>query len=246
MDPQTPLTAYGEQDAVLAFRSMPSGLRVTRIDRAPATGTLDLWVNGKAIAGLLHRTFIELTVASGDVLMEVGGTGRAPLAHVITVAPGLTAPVLLGRRLSLGIAEASHYLQLETPQVGLPDRTLYPLNLAGHSAQEWLQQKQALGEPLSIAQATYLQSQLAREIARQSTLGEAVPSLAELGAFAALGLDIDAQEADVREAFRLLVSIHTPETGADTRTMRRLEEAFRIAMEVLSHRVSPGVSEIGR
>lgn len=225
---------------------MPSGLRVTRIDRAPATGPVDLWVNGKPLGGLLHRTFIELTVASGELLMEVMGTGRAPLAQVITVAPGLTARVLLGRRFSLGLGEASHYLQLDPPQVGLPDRTLYPLNLAAHSAQEWLQQKRALGEPLSNAQATYLQSQLALSRRTTPVHGEPVPSLTELGAFAALGLDIDAQEADVREAFRLLVSIHTPATGEQTRTMHRLEEAFRIAMEVVSQRVRLGVSEIGR
>ena len=41
------------------IRSMPSGLRVTRIDRAPAGGVLELCVNGKPIGGLTNRTMVD-------------------------------------------------------------------------------------------------------------------------------------------------------------------------------------------
>jgi hypothetical protein len=70
--------------------------------------------------------------------------------------------------------------------------------------------------------------------------------LAELGAFSALGLEPEASEADVREAFRLLVSIHTPETGQPNETIHRLEEAFRIALGVVARRLKQKVSELGR
>jgi hypothetical protein len=93
---------------------------------------------------------------------------------------------------------------------------------------------------------TFLHSHWSQPQPTQPHPTPSVPSLAELGAFAALGLDSDAGEADVREAFRLLISIHTPENGQSNETILRLEEAYRIAMDVLAKRVSPGVSEVGR
>jgi len=225
---------------------MPSGLRVTRIDRSPAGGDFELWVNGKPIGGLPNRTILELTVGPGEVLLEVMGLRTNPLVQVLQVAPGNTARVTIGRRCSLGIVEASHYLQMDPALQRLPDRTLYPLNLSAHTALEWLQQKRNLGEPLSNAQLAYLQSHWRQASPASVKARQAVPSLAELGAFAALGLDSNAQEADVREAFRLLISIHTPETGQPNETILRLVEAYRIAMDVLAQRVHPGVSEVGR
>lgn len=228
------------------IRSMPSGLRVTRIDRAPAGGVLELCVNGKPIGGLTNRTMVELTVGPGEVLLEVMGLRGNPLVQVLHVAPGCTARAQIGRRCSLGIVEASHYLQVEPTAWGLPDRTLYPLNLSAHTALEWLQQKRTLGEALSDAQMTFLRSHWRQPQPTQLQPNPSVPSLAELGAFAALGLDSDADEADVREAFRLLISIHTPENGQSNEVILRLEEAYRIAMDVLAKRVIPGVSEVGR
>lgn len=225
---------------------MPSGLRVTRIDKAPVAGVLELCVNGKPIGGLPNRTVLELTVGPGEVLLEVIGLRSRPLFQVLLVAPGCTAQVQIGRRCSLGIVEASHYLQVDPAVLGLPDRTRHPLNLSAHSAVEWLQQKRALGEPLSQAQWTYLQHHQIQASPSHCQPPAAVPSLAELGAFAALGLDSEANEADVREAFRLLISIHTPETGQPNETILRLEEAFRMAMAVVAKRVRPGVSEVGR
>ncbi|MEB3324483.1 MAG: hypothetical protein VKM17_04015 [Cyanobacteriota bacterium] len=225
---------------------MPSGLRVSRIDRAPATGELWICVNGMAIGGLHHRTMVEITMAPGHILFEVMGSAPRPLHQVLEVPQDYTARVQIGRRLSLGIVEATHYIQVDPPLLGLPDRTLYPLNLAAYSALEWLQQKRALGEELTAAQMTYLQSQMPAAPPATHTGDSSVPSLAELGAFAALGLNTNAQEADVREAFRLLVSIHTPEAGQQNETILRLEEAFQIAMNAVAQRVRPGVSEVGR
>lgn len=225
---------------------MPSGLRVSRIDRAPAAGELLICVNGMAIEGLHHRTMLEITIAPGHILLEVLGSGPRPLHQVLEVPRDCTARVQIGRRRSLGIVEASHYIQVDPPLLGLPDRTVYPLNLAAHSALEWLQQKRALGEELTAAQLAYLQSQMPASPPSTHKGDFSVPSLAELGAFAALGLDTNAKESDVREAFRLLVSIHTPEGGEENETIRRLEEAFRIAMDVVAQRVRPGVSEVGR
>jgi hypothetical protein len=225
---------------------MPSGLRVTRIDRAPAAACLDFLVNGVAIGGLLHRTALEITVASGEILLEVVGSGVKPLFQVLEVPPGCTASVQIGRRCTLGIMDASHYIQVDAPLLGVPDRSLYPLNLAGHTALQWLQQRRALGEALSGAQLSYLRSHLPPVVPTLHRRDPSVPSLAELGAFAALGLDSDAQEEDVREAFRLLISIHTPESGQPNETIQRLEEAFGIAMNVMAQRVRPGVSEVGR
>ena len=100
---------------------------------------------------------------------------------------------------------------------------------------------------LTPAQSTYLHTHLPpiRSVTpehRRST----VPSLTELGAFAALGLDTDASECEVREAYRLLKSIHAGPAGRASETLRRLEEAFGVAMDVLVRRVRPGVSEVGR
>jgi hypothetical protein len=92
---------------------MPSGLRVTRMDKAPASGVLELCVNGKQIGGLPNRTMLELTVGPGEVLLEVMGLRSNPLVQVLHVAPGCTARAQIGRRCSLGIVEASHYLQVE-------------------------------------------------------------------------------------------------------------------------------------
>ncbi|MEB3195014.1 MAG: hypothetical protein VKO19_07835 [Cyanobacteriota bacterium] len=224
---------------------MPSGLRVSRIDKVPGQGPLELLVNGVAVGRLANRSSFELTVGAGDILLEVI-VGRQPLAALLDVAVGCTARVQIGRRRNLGITEASHFLHVEPMVVGLPDRTRFPLNLSALSALEWLQQKRAMAEALSGVQLTYLQSRLlAAEEAPPSPAD--VPSLRELGAFAALGLDTDATEADVRGAFRLLLSIHTPETGGPNETMQRLEEAYRMAMAVLTRRrLRRGVSEIGR
>lgn len=224
---------------------MPSGLRVTRIDKVPGRGPLELLVNGVAVGRLANRRSFELTVGAGDILLEVI-VGRQPLAALLDVAEGCTARVQIGRRRNLGFAEASHFLEVEPMVVGLPDRTRFPLNLSALSALEWLQQKRAMAEALTGVQLTYLQSRLmAAEVAAPALAD--VPSLRELGAFAALGLDTDAKEADVREAFRLLLSIHTPETGGPNETIQRLEEAYRIAMAVLTRRtLRRGVPEIGR
>ncbi|MFM9047948.1 MAG: hypothetical protein ACKOOH_09920 [Cyanobium sp.] len=226
---------------------MPSGLRVTRIDQLPGQGVFDLCVNGVTVGRLPNRTHLELTVHSGEVLLEVMGAGKQALFSLLNVPEGCTARAQVGRRRNLGIAESSHYLQMEPVLLGLPDRTRFPLNLSGASALGWIQQKRSLGEPLSYVQITYLQSQLTAKQESIPSVSADVPSLRELGAFAALGLDTDAEETDVREAFRLLVSIHTPETGGPTETLTRLEEAFRAAMAVLSRRkLRRGVPEIGR
>jgi hypothetical protein len=225
---------------------MPSGLRVTRIDRVPAAGLLELGVNGMAIGGLAHRASLELTVGSGELLLEILGGGFTPVFQVLAIAPGCTARVRIGRRWSLSVTEPCHYLHVDRPLPGLPDRTLHPLNLSAHSALEWLQEKRSLGEGLTKAQRTYLHSHLAPPPPATPSPSATVPSLLELGAFSALGLDPDAQEAEVREAFRLLKSIHSSPTGQPSETLTRLEEAFRLAMDAVARRVRRGVTEVGR
>ncbi|MFN9631605.1 MAG: hypothetical protein ACK59A_15460 [Cyanobacteriota bacterium] len=227
---------------------MPSGLRVTRIDKAPAAGLLEVSVNGFALGGLPHHGTLELTVGSGELLLELLGSGSVPVFQVLDIAPGCTANVRIGRRRGLGLVNPSHYLHVERPLLGLPDRTLHPLNLSAQSALGWLQEKRALGEVMSPAQLTYLQTRLAVPAAGQPPRGAApaVPSLAQLGAFAALGLDSEAREAEVREAYRLLKGIHSTPGAGSTETLRRLEEAFQVAMEALGQRVRPGVTEVGR
>jgi hypothetical protein len=227
---------------------MPSGLRVSRIDRAPAAGPLHVVVNGQTLAALVHHTSLELTVAPGELLLEILATGFNPVFQVLAIASGCTAQVRIGRRCSLGLRDPSHYLHVDRPVLGLPDRTLHPLNLSAHSALQWLQEKRALGEALSPAQLTYLHTHLppprsARAGHRPST----IPSLAELGAFAALGLDTGAGEAEVRQAYRLLKSLHASDAGDSTETLHRLDEAVRVALEALSRRgVHPDLSEVGR
>ncbi|MFN9545538.1 MAG: hypothetical protein ACK6AD_00495 [Cyanobacteriota bacterium] len=225
---------------------MPSGLRLTRIDKVPAAGLLHLAVNGIGIGGLLHQAGLELTVGSGEVLLEIL-SGSTPVFQVLAIAPGCTARVRVGRRCSLGLMDPSHYLHVERPVLGLPDRTRHPLNLSAHSALEWLQEKRLLGEVLTPAQSTYLHTHLppARP-ARPQQRGSTIPSLTELGAFAALGLDSEAGVGQVREAYRLLKAIHGSADGQRSPTLMRLEEAYRVAMEVLARRVRPGVSEVGR
>jgi hypothetical protein len=161
---------------------MPSGLRVTRIDNAPAAGPLSIGVNGMVVGSLLHHTGLELTVGAGELLLEVLGGGTTPVFQVLDIAPGCTARVRIGRRCSLGLVHPSHYLHVDPPVLGLPDRTLHPLNLSAHSALEWLQEKRALGEVLTPAQTTYLHTHLpsARPASPQQQRGT-VPSLAELG-----------------------------------------------------------------
>ena len=226
---------------------MPSGLRVTRIDNAPAAGPLSIGVNGMVVGSLLHHTGLELTVGAGELLLEVLGGGTSPVFQVLDIAPGCTARVRVGRRRGLGLLDPSHYLHVDRPVLGSPDRTLHPLNLSAHSALEWLQEKRAMGEGLTPVQSTYLQSRLpaARPVSppqRHST----IPSLTEIGAFAALGLDTDAPEAAVREAYRLLRGIHSGAAGRSSETLIRLEEAFRVALHCAAQRVRPGVSEVGR
>ncbi|MFN7820646.1 MAG: hypothetical protein ACK5Q7_13805 [Cyanobacteriota bacterium] len=227
---------------------MPSGLRVTRIDKAPAAGLLEVGVNGLALGGLPHHGILELTVGSGELLLELLGSGSAPVCQVLDIAPGCTANVRIGRQRSLGLVNPSHYLHVERPLLGLPDRTLHPLNLSAQSALGWLQEKRALGEVMSPAQLTYLQTRLAPPVAGLPPRGAApaIPSLAQLGAFAALGLDSDAREAEVREAYRLLKGIHSAPGAGSSETLRRLEEAFHVALDALGQRVRPGVSEVGR
>jgi hypothetical protein len=227
---------------------MPSGLRVTRIDRAPAAGPLHVVVNGRTLAALLHHTSLELTVAPGELLLEIQASGFKPVFQVLAIAPGCTAQVRIGRRCRLGLMEPSHYLHVERPQIGLPDRTLHPLNLSTRSALQWLQEKRALGETLSPVQMTYLQTHLPPLRHRSSPQrSSSIPSLAELGAFAALGLETGAREAEVREAYRLLKGIHGGEVGRPSETLHRLDEAFRVAMEALARRrVLSGLSEVGR
>lgn len=227
---------------------MPSGLRVTRIDKAPSAGPLHVGVNGRLIGALLHHTALELTVGSGELLLEIHGSGSTPVFQVVDIAPGCTARVRIGRRCSLGLVDASHYLHVDRPVLGLPDRTLHPLNLSAHSALGWLQEKRALGEVLSQAQLTYLQTRLpsAKPARPQQRRRSTVPSLTELGAFAALGLDTEAGEAEVREAYRLLKGLHGSAAGRGSETLLRLDEAFGVAMDVLARRVRPGVSEVGR
>jgi hypothetical protein len=225
---------------------MPSGLRVTRIDRVPAGGAVELVVNGQPLGRLFHRTTLDITVASGGLLVEVMTPGQQPLFQVLQVMAGFTASVQAGRCRTLGLLDSRHYLEVAQPLRGLPDRTIHPLNLSAHSAEEWIQQKRLLGEPLSRAQMLFLQSLPPVHVPCAAPGNRTVPSLAELGAFSALGLEPEASEADVREAFRLLVSIHTPDTGRPSETIHRLEEAFRIAMGVVARRVQQKVSELGR
>jgi hypothetical protein len=228
---------------------MPSGLRVTRIDKAPAAGLLPLVVNGRILGSLAHHTSLELTVAPGELLLEILPSGCSPLVQVLDIAPGTTALVRIGRRCSLGLVDPSHYLQVDLPLLGLPDRSLHPLNLSAHSALEWLQEKRALGEGLTPAQTTYLRSRLPSDRpACPPPRCAVVPSLAELGAFAALGLDTEASEAEVRQAHRLLKGVHGDGRGTPaSETLRRLDEAFRLALDVLARRgVRTDVSEVGR
>lgn len=225
---------------------MPSGLRVTRINRLPAGSALELVVNGQPLGPLSHRTTLDITVASGGLLVEVMSPGQHPLFQILQVVTGFTASVQVGRCRNLGLLDTGHYLEVAQPLLGLPDRTIHPLNLSAHSAEEWIQQKRLLGEPLSKAQMLFLQSLPSVQMPCATTGNRSVPSLAELGAFSALGLEPEASEADVREAFRLLVSIHTPETGRPNETVQRLEEAFRIAMGIANGRVQQEVSELGR
>jgi hypothetical protein len=226
---------------------MPSGLRVTRIDRVPAGTALELVVNGQALGRLTNRTTLDITVASGGLLVEVMSSGQQqPQFQMMQVISGFTATVLVGRCRNFGLLEARHYLEVAQPLRGLPDRTIHPLNLSAHSAEEWIQQKRLLGEPLSKGQMVFLQSLQPAQMPCAAPGNRTVPSLAELGAFSALGLEPEASEADVREAFRLLVSIHTPETGQPNETIHRLEEAFRIALGVVARRVKQKVSELGR
>ena len=105
-----------------------------------------------------------------------------------------------------------------------------------------------MGEALTHAQLAYLRSHRPTPLPAQLPPSAAVPSLAELGAFSALGLDIDAREEEVREAHRLLTSIHSSdsEPTQPSETLLRLDEAFRVAMGALAHRVRPGVTEVGR
>jgi hypothetical protein len=145
------------------------------------------------------------------------------------------------------LVDPSHYLHVERPVLGLPDRTRHPLNLSAHSALDWLQEKRALGEELSPAQQTYLRSRLASQGAIPAQQrASSIPSLTELGAFAALGLETSAGEAEVREAYRLLRGIHCGASSRSAETLSRLEEAFRVASQALAQRVQPGVSEVGR
>jgi hypothetical protein len=226
---------------------MPSGLRVTRIDKAPAAGPLSVAVNGRVIGALLHQTGLDLTVGSGELLLEILGSASTPVFQVLDIAPGCTARVRIGRRCSLGLVDPSHYLHVDRPLLGLPDRTLHPLNLSGHSALEWLLEKRALGEVLTPAQSTYLQTRLSTpRPANPRQRPTALPSLREIGAFAALGLDTEVGEAEVREAYRLLKAIHGAATGRSSETLLRLEEAFRVASHCVAQRVCPGVSEVGR
>jgi hypothetical protein len=229
---------------------MPSGLRVTRIDKAPAAGLLPVVVNGRILGSLPHHTSLELTVASGELLLEVLPSNSRPLVQVLDIAPGSTAGVRIGRRCTLGLVDPSHYLQLDHPLLGLPDRSLHPLNLSAHSALEWLQEKRALGEGLTPAQTSYLRSRLPFDSPPCPPFRrrEVIPSLAELGAFAALGLDTEASEAEVRQAHRLLKGIHGDGGGTPAvETLRRLDEAFRLALAVLARRgMRNGVSEVGR
>jgi hypothetical protein len=225
---------------------MPSGLRVTRIDRIPSAGPLELCVNGIPIGRLHHRASLDLTVGSGELLLEILGTGAVPVFQLLEIAPGCTARVRIGRRWSLGVMDPSHYLHVDPPLSGLPDRTLHPLNLSARSALEWLLDKRSLGEAMTPAQLSYLRLHLPPPAPAQPQASSTIPSLAELGAFAALGLDPDAQEAEVREAFRLLTSIHAPPSGQPSETLSRLEEAFRVAMDALARRVRAGVTEVGR
>ncbi|MEB3318690.1 MAG: hypothetical protein VKO39_11200 [Cyanobacteriota bacterium] len=225
---------------------MPSGLRVTRIDKAPAAGPLQVAVNGRVIGALLHHTALELTVGSGELLLEILGGGPTAVFQVLAIAPGCTARVRIGRRCGLGLVHPSHYLHVDRPVLGLPDRTIHPLNLSARSALEWLQEKRALGEVLTPAQTTYLHTHLLPVHPATPRQRDTVPSLTELGAFAALGLDSEAGEAEVKEAYRLLKSIHAGGTGRSSETLLRLEEAFHVALAVLSQRVRPGVSEVGR
>lgn len=235
---------------------MPSGLRVTRIDSVPwagplgsgglGAGPLEVCVNGMVIGSLLHRTSLELTVGSGELLLEVVAGGTIPVFQVLAIAPGSTANVWIGRRFSMGLGDSGHYLHVDRPLVGVPDRTLHPLNLSAHSALGWLQEKRALGGRLSEAQRIYLQTHQTPPVPSPPHRAPTVPSLTELGAFAALGLESDAHEAQVREAYRLLKGIHGVEAGRSSDTLLRLEEAFRVAMEALSRRVRPGVSEVKR
>lgn len=228
---------------------MPSGLRVTRIDKAPAAGLLPVVVNGRVLGSLPHHTSLELTVASGELLLEILPSACTSVFQVLDIAPGCTARVRIGRRCSLGLMDASHYLHVDPPLLGLPDRTLHPLNLSARSALDWLQEKRALGEGLTPAEDAYLRSRLpvdrlSSTVARR----DAIPSLAELGAFAALGLDTEASEAEVRQAHRLLKGIHGGGEGSPaSETLRRLDEAFRLAMDMMARRgVRTGVSEVGR
>jgi hypothetical protein len=227
---------------------MPSGLRVTRIDQAPAAGPLPVVVNGRVLGGLHHHTSLELTVGPGEVLLEILSSGSKPVFQVLDIAAGCTAQVRVGRRCSLGLVDSSHYLHVDRPLLGLPDRTRHPLNLSTRSALEWLREKRALGEPLSSAQMTYLHTHLPPDRTTTApTPSSSLPSLAELGAFAALGLNPDVGAAEVRQAYRLLKSIHGGATEGASETLLRLEEAFQMAMTVLARRERrAGMSEVGR
>ncbi len=227
---------------------MPSGLRVTRIDRAPATGPLHVVINGKTLAALVHNTSLELTVAPGELLLEILASGINPVFQVLAIAPGCTGQVRIGRRRCLGLMDSSHYLHVERPVLGLPDRTLHPLNLSARTALQWLQEKRALGEVLSPAQLTYLHTHLPPNRHNKDRMRHSsIPSLAELGAFAALGLDPGAGEEEVRQAYRLLKGLHASDPGRSSETLQRLDEAFRLALEALVRRdVHLGMSEVGR
>jgi hypothetical protein len=227
---------------------MPSGLRVTRIDRAPAAGLLHVVINGKPLTALLHHTSFELTVSSGELLLEILASGCTPVFQVLDIAPGCTARVRIGRRCSLGLMEASHYLHVDRPLLGLPDRTLHPLNLSTRSALQWLQEKRALGEALSPAQMTYLHTHHRPTPHRETRRPHStIPSLAELGAFAALGLDPGAGEDEVRQAHRLLKGLHGGDAGRSAETLQRLDEAVRVALDALARRgAHPSMSEVGR
>lgn len=220
---------------------MHSGLRFTRIDKAPLVPGLDIFLNGVKIGWLRDTSSMEVLVNEGDHLVQIGVPIWGYEADVITVPSGVTGVIQVGRQSDF--FNFSYYIEVVDTLQRLPDQPLHPHSLENRNFIDLLLEKQATEGGLNSEEEDYIRRNihLAHSCqdsnmgnsshASQSTIrNKTVPTSAEIGAFVTLGLETNATEQQIKEAFRLLASIHHPDKGGNEKVFQRIAQAYSVAL----------------
>lgn len=221
-----------------------AGIRIKREDRSPCIPGMDVVINGRKAGWLAHKDTLDIRVSPGLHLVQVGLVSTStlePMAGIVVSLPERSTAIIVGgaeKRPWLISASAYYYIEaknfinkiLETQAcIELEDRTLYELIL----------EERRNGTKNSTLEQYFEEAQSFRQRNRTNTTEDKQDQNTKdrhpdkayheiIGAYATLGLEPNASEDEIKQAYRQLVLIHHPDKGGNPKSFARIQSAYEI------------------